>query len=151
MSTANGILVKWAHGPKPAVPWWLNFDPYPCQKTDPAALRGHLEPLSLSLLPTCSCDIQKPGVVPRRRFLTHAHPGTMFWCCVFFRRLVKSNWSKLWESLAEQPKPRGRPCSGWQRALCEQHLCSSIAMGLGQKLPKMEPPGNGNVGQNLRC
>ena len=21
---------KWKHGPKPAVPWWLNFDPYPC-------------------------------------------------------------------------------------------------------------------------
>ena len=20
---------KWKHGPKPAVPWWLNFDPYP--------------------------------------------------------------------------------------------------------------------------
>ena len=21
--------VKWKHGPKPAVPWWFNFDPYP--------------------------------------------------------------------------------------------------------------------------
>ena len=30
--TNMGCPGKWKHGPKPAVPWWFNFAPHPCEQ-----------------------------------------------------------------------------------------------------------------------
>ena len=43
--------VKWKHGLKPAVPWWLNFDPYPYYPT-PSEQRGQFR---LSYGQTSAC------------------------------------------------------------------------------------------------
>ena len=30
IGTPNDYPGKWKHGPTPVVPWWFNFNPYPC-------------------------------------------------------------------------------------------------------------------------
>ena len=54
---------KWRHGPKPLVPWWFNFDPYPGSKKGLLGLTDRKKQPTTLMLEAWTCFGPQDGLL----------------------------------------------------------------------------------------